>query len=612
MDKKVYEFISKQTSDPIVERRTCKRTGEEFAIYQGDIDLLHKISPNIGNTKFELPLPTLSPSARMRRRMMFRNERGLYHRTSFLSGKKIISLYHPDIIPNVVAWEEIYTDQYRASDWAQTYDATKRFWTQYEEIWKNIPRPGVININNTNGEYNAFCSDNKNIYLCADTMRCEDALYCTTIKHITNGADLLNVWNGDYVVECVSSHDLTKCFQVWYSESCYDCAYLATCKNCTSCFLCTNISDKKNYILNKPASEEEIQQIKSLMKTVAWQAQLQQQFQALRDTQPRPAARIVNAEKSTGSVLSNSQNAFLCFDSHDLQDCRYCHVGEFNSDAMDCTIFNPDATQVYEQVCGGRLQKSVCDTVCRQSSDTFCSEFVMNCDHMLGCINMKDSSYCIFNKQYSKEEREALAQESIHKLETQGSWGEFFASSFSPFPYNDTVANDYFPIHTLVHTDGTKEIIDEQGTGVVALLENTFIAKAELDLGGEQKISIHRRTQDYEINIPQQAKVIPASELPKSIDEVQDDICSCVILCEKTGRPYQITRTELKIYRALGINLPRLHYSIRHTQRIRRRPGKEFCLRTCSETGEEILSLYPADTTYPVYSQKVFEKLLYG
>ena len=103
MDKKVYEFISKQTSDPIVERRTCKRTGEEFAIYQGDIDLLHKISPNIGNTKFELPLPTLSPSARMRRRMMFRNERGLYHRTSFLSGKKIISLYHPDIIPNVVA-----------------------------------------------------------------------------------------------------------------------------------------------------------------------------------------------------------------------------------------------------------------------------------------------------------------------------------------------------------------------------------------------------------------------------------------------------------------------------------------------------------------------------
>jgi len=41
MERKVYEFISKQTNpakdgagDPIVERRTCRRTGEEFAIFK--------------------------------------------------------------------------------------------------------------------------------------------------------------------------------------------------------------------------------------------------------------------------------------------------------------------------------------------------------------------------------------------------------------------------------------------------------------------------------------------------------------------------------------------------------------------------------------------------
>ena len=47
MQKSIYEFISQKTNDPIVERRTCKRTGEEFAIFQGDIDLLDKLSPTI-------------------------------------------------------------------------------------------------------------------------------------------------------------------------------------------------------------------------------------------------------------------------------------------------------------------------------------------------------------------------------------------------------------------------------------------------------------------------------------------------------------------------------------------------------------------------------------
>jgi hypothetical protein len=47
MEKQVYEFISKQTNDPIIERRTCKRTWQEFAIFQWDVDMLDKISPKI-------------------------------------------------------------------------------------------------------------------------------------------------------------------------------------------------------------------------------------------------------------------------------------------------------------------------------------------------------------------------------------------------------------------------------------------------------------------------------------------------------------------------------------------------------------------------------------
>ncbi len=93
MDKKVYEFISETTSDPIVERRTCPRTGEEFAIYQSDVDMLEKVSPSIAGKKFLFPLPTLSPESRFRRMMMFRNERKLYKRKCSKTGKNIVALY---------------------------------------------------------------------------------------------------------------------------------------------------------------------------------------------------------------------------------------------------------------------------------------------------------------------------------------------------------------------------------------------------------------------------------------------------------------------------------------------------------------------------------------
>ncbi|MEI8092152.1 MAG: hypothetical protein WCG98_08405 [bacterium] len=81
MDKKVYEFISKQMQDPIVEWKTCKITGEPFAIFQSDIDFYEKVSPVFGGKKINLPTPTLCPEERWKRRLLFKNERALFRNT---------------------------------------------------------------------------------------------------------------------------------------------------------------------------------------------------------------------------------------------------------------------------------------------------------------------------------------------------------------------------------------------------------------------------------------------------------------------------------------------------------------------------------------------------
>ena len=79
--KATYEFISKQTNVPIIERKTCRVSGAEFPIFQSEIDFYDKISPIFANKKFQIPTPTLCPEERERRRRMHRNERHYYRRT---------------------------------------------------------------------------------------------------------------------------------------------------------------------------------------------------------------------------------------------------------------------------------------------------------------------------------------------------------------------------------------------------------------------------------------------------------------------------------------------------------------------------------------------------
>ena len=181
--------------------------------------------------------------------------------------------------------------------------------------------------------------------------------------------------------------------------------------------------------------------------------------------------------------MKDSKNSFRSYDSYNIEDCRYCMVAEYNQDCMDTTIFNPHASLVYENICGGNEVKNAYSCLMmRESSQMYFCDFCVNCSHMIGCVNMHHKQYCIFNKQYTKEERERLAPIILEQLQKEGLRGEFIPTSQCPFPYNDSVAMDYFPIYAVQHPDGKKEIIDSEGTGTVILESEDFIASAHLDL----------------------------------------------------------------------------------------------------------------------------------
>ena len=78
--RETYEFVAQKTNDPIVERKTCKISGQPFPIYQSDLDFYDKISPTFNGEKYQIPTPSLCPEEREKRRLAFRNERNLYRR----------------------------------------------------------------------------------------------------------------------------------------------------------------------------------------------------------------------------------------------------------------------------------------------------------------------------------------------------------------------------------------------------------------------------------------------------------------------------------------------------------------------------------------------------
>jgi hypothetical protein len=75
--------------------------------------------------------------------------------------------------------------------------------------------------------------------------------------------------------------------------------------------------------------------------------------------------------------------------------------------------------------------------------------YCFNCDNssnLFGSSGLRNKEYYIFNKQYTKEEYEVLVPKIIEHMKGTGERGEFFDPSLSPFGYNETVAQDYYPL----------------------------------------------------------------------------------------------------------------------------------------------------------------------
>lgn len=557
--------------------RSCTQCGKPFDVTEDDLVFYDKISPIFAGKKQLIPPPTFCPDCRAQRRYAFRNERTFYHRTCDATGKPIISVYSPDKPYKVYEADAWWSDAWDPLALGRDVDLDRPFFEQMQEILLAIPHIALYNAQCENSPYANQCGWSKNCYMAIVTDYSEDCYYTEYCFKSRNCVDSMGPHDCELCYECV---DCVKCYGSRFCQdcsTCTDCFFCHDCRGCTHCVGCTGLRNKEYCWFNEQLSPQEWKtKSQNATSTAAMIEKLRTKSRAVKLTIPHPHAVMTNCTDCTGNYLSNSKNGVACFDAKDLQDCKLCVIAPGGTKDSQDTIGGVGEL-LYECFSTGPGNNCrFCWHCWNNIADlTYCAFCMNSSSNLFGCVGLRKQSYCILNKQYSKEEYERLVPKIIDSMRARGEWGEFYPVGMSPFAYNETIANEHFPLTKL------------------------------------QATKAGYRWRDEKEEVPDVEKVIPAEKLPESIADIPDDILNWAIQCEKTQRPFRIIKQELAFYRQHGLPVPRLHPDERYKRRLALRNPRKLWTRACMKCSDEIETTYAPERPEIVYCEKCYLKEVY-
>ncbi len=545
-------------------KKTCAASGKEFEITDEDLKFYEKMG---------VPVSTLCPEERLKKRLIFRNRRKIYQRKCDASGKNIISMYTPEAIFPVYHLSEWISDKFDPLEYGRDFDFNRPFFEQFLELKNTIPHPhAAVTGNNENSE---FCNGYgwlKNCYLTFNAGMDENCYYCDGVDYSKDCIDCISIDGSELCYQCV---ECIKCYQTFFSlrsKNCSDSWFLRDCIGCSYCFGCTNLRNKKYYFANQPYSEEEyFKKLRELnLNSFTSIEDLKKHFKDFSTNHPHKFANILKCENSTGENLENCKNCKNCFDCHEAEDCKNAFFMRHGAkNCFDTSFFGYNTEILYETVCCGHNSQNL--SFCFDCWDgnydlTYCGQ-VINSNNCFGCMSLKNhKKYCILNKQYTKEEYEELVPKIIEHMKSTGEWGKFFPTQISPFGYNETTAQEYFPM--------TKEEVLSKG----------WKWKDEDDK--------NYQPQTYQI--------------PDNISDVPDEICQEVLACKACGKNYKIQKAELSFYRKMGLPIPHKCPDCRHANRMKLRNPRQLYDRKCDKCGVDIQTTFHPSRPEKIYCEKCY------
>ncbi|MEW6617517.1 MAG: hypothetical protein AB1333_03835 [Patescibacteria group bacterium] len=537
------------------EKRNCQNCKNQFVIESEDFDFYKKI---------DVPPPTWCPECRVVRRFILRNERTMYRKECGLCGKNTLSVYSGDFENTMYCHECWISDKWDPLEYGVEYDFSKSFFEQYKKLLKKVPLRMVFNINIENSPYTNYTAHSKNVFMSFSALHSENIFFSKNLQRCFWNVDCFDVNDSENCYEVIESEKNYNSMFLYRSRNSMDSMFLFDCVNCKDCILSSNLRNKQYIIRNKQCKKEEYEKEKQKILSGSYSSLqvLIHEYRELIKNSIHKFSQFTNTQNCVGDNLINSKNAQYCFNSDGVEDVRYGFRIPKTRDSYDLAYSGPNIELMYEFIGGGNEGGRKTFFVAYGSAaneDCVYGQFLNNSSHLFGCVGLTNKQYCILNKQYTKEEYEVLLKKikqhmfDMPYIDQKGrvyTYGEFFPPELSPLGYNETIAQEYFPL--------TKEQALAQG-----------FSWKDPD------------TKNYTITKK-------PDDLPDSITEVSDSITDEVIGCVHAGTcthqcttAFKIIPQELEFYRRMHLPLPRLCPNCRHYERLAQRNPLKLWKRLC-------------------------------
>jgi len=121
---------------------------------------------------------------------------------------------------------------------------------------------------------------------------------------------------------------------------------------------------------------------------------------------------MINSPYSANA--SALKNSYLCFNSSHSEDCMYGNAVDFCKDCIDNSHIS-HSERCYESFWLQNCYQCYFSVMSSDSHNLYFSRDCLGCNDCFGCVNLRKKSYCIFNKQYKKEQYD----EEIKKMKLE-------------------------------------------------------------------------------------------------------------------------------------------------------------------------------------------------
>lgn len=530
-----------------MENKVCQNCNKDFIVYENDKNFYAKI---------DVPSPMFCPDCRYQRRLINRNEWNFYRRVCTFCHKSIISIHNETYKGAVYCQKCWWSDNWDPFSYGQEYDFSKSFFEQYALLQSQVPRLAMVSENSVNSEYTNQAQNNKNCYFIIASDRCEDCMYGNWNVSSKECMDCYMVEKCELLYESINCR---QCYQSSYLYNCHDCvnsAFMYDCVGCTDCFGCTGLRKKQYCYFNEQLTKEEYsQKIKSFVWDRDFIDETLAHFFEFVKKYPHKYYNGLKNSQVTGDYIENCADSELIFNCRNSKDIKYSQDSYYAQDSYDNTETGFPIDRSYElQGCAG-ISRSIVLRSCWTDNDCGYCDLCFGNNDLFGCIGLRGKKYCIFNKQYSKDEYTILKGKIIEHMKSTKEWGEYTPASISLFSYNESLAQEYFPL--------TKEEVKQQG----------FIWYERPD----REYSITRRSED----------------LPGTISETQNEIIKEIIECSSQSTnegkekytecttAFRVTPEEILLYRKMNIPLPYKCFPCRRVDRFSLRNPRKLWSREC-------------------------------